>query len=140
MAAYSHVAFGFCQLRGGWTLNPVWHSGSVVCNSNFRNPLISADTFFSRWKTDSIYRSESSLEKFIIFSWPARLALGWAYRRGKNAPRSRPWWIRYPMLLASVPVAFAFAIILTLTRYVSWNGALSLFENHVFLLPAPFWL
>lgn len=77
---------------------------------------------------------------FIIFSWPARLALGWAYRRGKNAPRSRPWWIRYPMLLASVPVAFAFAIILTLTRYVSWNGALSLFENHVFLLPAPFWL
>jgi hypothetical protein len=77
---------------------------------------------------------------FIIFSWPARLTLGWAYRRGKSAPRSRRWWLRYPMLLASVPIAFAFAIILTLTRYVSWNGALSLFENHVFLLPAPFWL
>lgn len=77
---------------------------------------------------------------FIIFSWPARLALGWAYRRGETATRSRRWWLRYPMLLASVPVAFAFAIILTLTRYVSWNGALSLFENHVFLLPAPFWL
>lgn len=77
---------------------------------------------------------------FIIFSWPARLALGWAYRRGKTAARSRRWWLRYPILLASVPVAFAFTIILTLTRYVSWNGALSLFENHVFLLPAPFWL
>ncbi len=77
---------------------------------------------------------------FIIFSWPARLALGWAYRRGKTASRSRRWWLRYPMLLASVPVALAFSIILTLTRYVSWNGALSLFENHVFLLPAPFWL
>lgn len=77
---------------------------------------------------------------FIIFSWPARLALGWAYRRGKFSPNSCRWWLRYPMLLASIPVAFAFAIILTLTRYVSWNGALSLFENHVFLLPAPFWL
>lgn len=77
---------------------------------------------------------------FIIFSWPARLALGWAYRRGKTASGLRRWWIRYPMLLACAPVAFAFAIILTLTRYVSWNGALSLFENHVFLLPAPFWL
>ena len=77
---------------------------------------------------------------FIIFSWPARLTLGWAYRRGKLSPSLRRWWLRYPMLLASIPVAFAFAIILTLTRYVSWNGALSLFENHVFLLPAPFWL
>lgn len=77
---------------------------------------------------------------FIMFSWPARMSLGWAYQRGAKRDRSSRWWIRYPLFLLAAPIALAFALILTLTRYVSWNGALSLFENHVFLLPAPFWM
>jgi hypothetical protein len=77
---------------------------------------------------------------FVVFSWPARVCVGWAYRRGAQRERASRWWVRYPVVLLGVPIALAFALILTLTRYVSWHGALSLFENHVFLLPAPFWL
>lgn len=77
---------------------------------------------------------------FILFSWPARVGVGWAYGRGANRDRSTRWWIRYPLVIVGMPIALAFALILTLTRYVSWDGALSLIENHVFLLPAPFWM
>lgn len=76
---------------------------------------------------------------FVVFSWPARVCLGWAYRRGAKRTASRRWWIRYPIALAALPIALSFTLILTLTRYTSWNGAMSLFENHLFLLPAPFW-
>jgi hypothetical protein len=77
---------------------------------------------------------------FVMFSWPARLGVGWAYGRGAKRDCPCRWWIRYPVMLLAIPIALAFALILTLTRYVSWHGALSLFENHVFLLPAPFWI
>ena len=77
---------------------------------------------------------------FIMFSWPARLCVGWAYRRGARRENSTRWWLRYPLFFLAAPIALSFVLVLTLTRYVSWNGALSLYENHVFLLPAPFWM
>ena len=77
---------------------------------------------------------------FVVFSWPARMIVGWAYRRGTRKEQSSRWWVRYPIVSVMLPVSLAFVLILTLTRYISWYGALSLFENHVFLLPAPFWL
>ena len=76
---------------------------------------------------------------FIMFTWPAKMLTGWAYGRGSKRERPSRWWIRYPLLASTVPLALAFVLILMLTRYISWNGAMSLFENHVFLLPAPFW-
>ncbi|MEM7783134.1 MAG: hypothetical protein AAF939_15380 [Planctomycetota bacterium] len=77
---------------------------------------------------------------FVIFSWPARLATGWAYRRGVRKEEFSRWWLRWPSAVLMLPVAASFVLVLTLTRYTSWYGAWSLFENHVFLLPAPFWL
>jgi len=77
---------------------------------------------------------------FIAFSWPARMSVGWAYRRGAKRETTTRWWLRYPVFFLAAPIALSFVMILTLTRYVSWNGALSLYENHVFLLPAPFWM
>lgn len=77
---------------------------------------------------------------FVMFSWPAKVAVGLAYRRGTRRETMSSWWWRYPWVLAAMPVSFAFVLIFAGTRYVSWHGALSLFENHVFLLPAPFWL
>lgn len=77
---------------------------------------------------------------FVVFSWPAKVAVGLAYRRANRKENKSWWFIRYPMVLATFPISFAFVMIFVGTRYVSWHGALSLFENHVFLLPAPFWL
>jgi hypothetical protein len=76
---------------------------------------------------------------FVVFTWPAKMLIGWAYGRGAKREQSSRWWVRYPLLASTVPLALTFVLILMLTRYVSWNGAMSLFENHVFLLPAPFW-
>lgn len=77
---------------------------------------------------------------FILFTWPARIIAGWAYQRGAKRETAGRWWVRYPIIALAIPISFSFVIIFFGTRYISWNGALSLLENHVFLLPAPFWL
>ena len=77
---------------------------------------------------------------FIAFGWPSHIIAGWAFGRGQRKEKPVRWWLRYPIQFLAAPVAFSFAVIFYLTRYISWNGTLSLLENHVFLLPAPFWL
>ena len=77
---------------------------------------------------------------FIAFGWPSRMIAGWASGRGAKKEKPVRWWLRYPIQFLAAPISFAFAVIFYLTRYISWNGTLSLLENHVFLLPAPFWL
>lgn len=77
---------------------------------------------------------------FIAFGWPSRMIAGWAVGRASKKEKPVRWWLRYPIQFFVAPIAFAFAVIFYLTRYISWNGTLSLLENHVFLLPAPFWL
>ena len=77
---------------------------------------------------------------FVLFSWPSRIVTGLAYRRGTRKTASGRWWIRWPEMTMAIPIAASFVLILSLTRYVSWHGAFSMIENHVFLLPAPFWL
>jgi hypothetical protein len=75
---------------------------------------------------------------FILFAWPSRVAAGWAYHRGERGTPGR-FWIRYPLMSLAIPFSLAFLLIFFLTRYTSWNGAWSTLENHLFLLPAPFW-
>ena len=77
---------------------------------------------------------------FIAFTLPAKLITGWAYYRGTRRERPRRWWVRYPIYLLAAAISFSFVFVLFFTRYITWNGAWSLVENHVFLLPAPFWL
>ena len=77
---------------------------------------------------------------FVIFIWPTKWVIGWAYRRGTRPGGQGRWWLSFPLMAAAAPVSFAFIFIMFFTRYVTWNGAWSLLENHVFLLPAPFWL
>ncbi|WP_148618807.1 hypothetical protein [Mariniblastus fucicola] len=77
---------------------------------------------------------------FIAFGWPSRMIAGWAVGRAAKKEKPVRWWLRYPIQFFAAPVSLLFAVIFYLTRYISWNGTLSLLENHVFLLPAPFWL
>ena len=77
---------------------------------------------------------------FIAFGWPSHMISGWAVGRAANKEKPVRWWLRYPIQFFATPVSFVFAVIFYLTRYISWNGTWSLLENHVFLLPAPFWL
>ena len=77
---------------------------------------------------------------FVVFAWPSRICIGLAYRRGATKESLGRWWIRYSILALALPLSALFTLIFFFTQYVAWNGAASLFENHVFLLPAPFWL
>ncbi len=77
---------------------------------------------------------------FIALGWPSHWLAGWAVRRSAKKEKPVRWWIRYPVQFLAGPVSFAFAVFFFLSRYVSWNGTLSLLENHVFLMPVPFWL
>lgn len=76
---------------------------------------------------------------FVVLGWPARFAWGWVYRYVQPRARRASRGIRWPIGIFTAAIAFVFAFIFFLSRYTSWNGTLSLFENHVFLLPAPFW-
>ena len=76
---------------------------------------------------------------FVVLGWPARFAWGWAYRYAESRENRASRKVRWPLGLLAASVASLFAFIFFLTRYTSWNGTLSLFENHVFLLPMPFW-
>lgn len=77
---------------------------------------------------------------FVAGAWPSRLLLGASAASGKNRAELSSWWWS---LLWAIVLLFgcgAFAVILVLTRYLSWSGAGSFWENHLFLLPTPFWL
>ncbi len=75
---------------------------------------------------------------FVAFSLPARWATGWAYARSSRR-ETKSWVIwRWPIRMTVFPLAIVFAIFVSVTRFLSWGGALGLFEHHAFLVPAPF--
>jgi hypothetical protein len=75
---------------------------------------------------------------FVASIWPARVLVGWAYRRGmkKSAIAAWPW--RWGSRLLLIPLVMAYVVILFFTPFIDAHGRLVLFEHHAFLLPAPF--
>lgn len=74
---------------------------------------------------------------FVVFIFPARLVTGWAVSRANRRAEPRHWFFRWTSRLALVPVVFFYVFFVYLTQYLSWNGALSLLEQHAFMVPAP---
>jgi hypothetical protein len=77
---------------------------------------------------------------FVVLSFPGRLLLGWAYRRGQRERSKSRWWLKYPLAMFAAPLSLTFVGLYFIFRYVSWHGSYSFIENHVFLFPAPFWI
>jgi hypothetical protein len=75
---------------------------------------------------------------FLMFALPARVIMGWALSRSLKRQVPRPWWLTVPVCFLMLIASSFYVFVLTTTRYLSWNGALSLFENHTFLLPVPY--
>jgi hypothetical protein len=75
---------------------------------------------------------------FIAFIFPARLAAGWALARAQRRQTPRHWFFRWTGRLPLVPVAAAYVLIVYFTQFTSWNGVWSLYEQHAFLVPVPF--
>ncbi len=75
---------------------------------------------------------------FVAFIYPARLLTGWAMGRALHRPTPRHWFFRWTGRLVFVPAASVYVFIVFFTQYTSWNGVWSLYEQHAFLLPVPF--
>lgn len=75
---------------------------------------------------------------FMIFIFPARLLAGWAYGLALHRPRPRHWFFRWTARIPVLPMAIFYVFILFFTQYTAWEGVISLYEQHAFLLPVPF--
>lgn len=74
---------------------------------------------------------------FVLFIFPARLLTGWAVGRARRSDFSSSFLLRWPARLAMLPVAGVYVLLVYLSQYTNWNGALSLWEQHAFLVPVP---
>ncbi|MCI0683456.1 MAG: hypothetical protein L0Y71_15235 [Gemmataceae bacterium] len=75
---------------------------------------------------------------FIMFIFPARLLTGWALSRARRRDTYRHWFFRWTGRLPFIPAALIYVLVLYFTQYTSWNGVWSLYEQHAFLVPVPF--
>ncbi|RUL87055.1 hypothetical protein [Tautonia sociabilis] len=75
---------------------------------------------------------------FLTFTFPARLAAGWAYHRSSRRDRPRHWVFRASGRLWMLPIAALYVLFVFLSQFAAWRGAWSLYEQHAFLLPVPF--
>jgi len=75
---------------------------------------------------------------FIAFIFPARLLTGWALGRAIHRTAPRNWFLRWTGRAPFLPAAGLYVLIVFFTQYTSWNGVWSLYEQHAFLVPVPF--
>ncbi len=75
---------------------------------------------------------------FIAFIFPARLLTGWALSRARRRRTPRHWLFRWTGRVPYLPAAAFYVLIVYFTQFTSWNGVWSLYEQHAFLLPVPF--
>ena len=91
-------------------------------------------------KIEFVEREIAGVESlvFVALIAPARLLAGWALGRGRQRALPRFFLVRWFSRLGMLPLAIVYAVVVSLSRYTSWYGSWSLFEQHAFLLPAPF--
>jgi hypothetical protein len=75
---------------------------------------------------------------FVVSIFPARILTGWALARANERRRSRFGLWRWSARLAMLPIVLAYVLLVYFTQYLSWYGVWSLYEQHAFLVPAPF--
>ena len=79
---------------------------------------------------------------FVVFILPARLLQGWAVSRAAHRGEPKRFILRLftcsAAMATCLPIAGLYVFIVFFTRYTSWYGVWSLFEQHAFLVPVPF--
>ena len=83
---------------------------------------------------------------FVMLMFPAKLCTGWAIRRSvtrRNAwPTTREvfWVWRYCAWLPQISVVLVYLGVLYLAKFAVWEGAASIYLQHAFLPPVPFFI
>ena len=125
--------FNLRAVRADFARAPVAFAFSFVITLLFALPLYLL-------KIEIVPREAAWLPSlvFIAFIFPARLLTGWALGRAKRREKPRHWFFRWTARVPLLPAALFYVLIVFFTQYTSWNGAWSLYEQHAFLLPVPF--
>ena len=135
VAATGRVGDGFnvFAVRDGFRRAPWAFAFAVVVTLLFALPLYLL-------KIEIVPREAAWLPGlvFIAFIFPARLLTGWAMGRAARRPEPPHWFFRWTGRLPLLPVAGFYVLVVFFTQYTSWNGVWSLYEQHAFLVPVPF--
>jgi hypothetical protein len=135
LAATDRLAEGFnlFAVRRDYRKAPWAFATAVVMTLLFALPLY-------LFKIEIVPREAAWLPGliFIAFIYPARLLTGWAMGRAARRPEPRHWFFRWTGRMPLLPVAGFYVLIVFFTQYTSWNGIWSLYEQHAFLVPVPF--
>jgi hypothetical protein len=75
---------------------------------------------------------------FVVSIFPARMLSGWALARASRRYAPRLWLFRWGSRLAMLPLVAFYVLLVFFTQYLLWYGVWSLYEQHAFLVPAPF--
>ena len=75
---------------------------------------------------------------FICSIYPAKVITGWAYARACRRTEFAWWGWRWLARAAALPVLGGYVFLLYFTQFIGAHGRAVLFEQHAFLLPAPF--
>jgi hypothetical protein len=134
LAVYNRfkAVFQICAVRRTFARAP-WACGAAfVLTLAFALPLYLL-------KIEVVPRDASWLPAlvFIAFIFPARLLTGWAMARALRREEKRHWFFRLTAKLPLFPVALIYVLFVFFSQYTSWNGIVSLYEQHAFLLPVP---
>jgi hypothetical protein len=75
---------------------------------------------------------------FVLLVYPGRLLAGWAVGYAERREKPRFFLTRWLLWAGALVVSFIYVFFVFLSQYTSWNGSWSLFEQHPFMVPAPF--
>jgi hypothetical protein len=135
VAAAGRVGAGFnvFAVRDGFRRAPWAFAFAVVVTLLFALPLYLL-------KIEIVPREAAWLPGlvFMAFIYPARLLTGWAMGRAARRAEPRHWFFRWTGRLPLLPAAGFYVLVVFFTQYTSWNGVWSLYEQHAFLVPVPF--
>lgn len=75
---------------------------------------------------------------FIAFSYPARLLAGYSCAFALASKTPAHWAYRWSARPILYLVAALYALVVYFSQFIAWGGIWSLYEQHAFLLPVPF--
>ncbi len=81
---------------------------------------------------------------FVVLMFPAKLLTGWALRRSKYHQAAFVcdvhWFLRYCAWLPQIAVVLIYLGVLYLAKFALWEGTASIYLQHAFLPPVPFFV
>jgi hypothetical protein len=135
MAATNRLgsAFEICAVRRGFKRAPWAFTLAFVVT------LLSALPLYLL-KIEMVPREAAWLPSlvFIAFIFPSRVLTGWALSRARRRRTPRHWFFRWTGRLPVLPAVGFYVLVVYFTQFTSWNGIWSLYEQHAFLVPVPF--